>query len=202
VRYVQWVQAYTPTVPFISTPFYYYLGPGATAAQYRTRTMDMLNAYHGATAKPLNIDEFGMHMGNGWTWKDQSAWYEGFFSAVGCDHPNFYQTFAWVGGNDFPALGQCNFYGLFSEITCGGDCPSGPSCYYVWQGRPAWDILADYYRRAACLTASGGGDAAGLDAAPATAIPAFRSPTMAGTAKPLPGRRPSAAPVIACTPSS
>jgi hypothetical protein len=199
-RYAQWVSVYTPSVPFVSTPFYYYLAPGATSAQYRTRTMEMLTAYHAATTKPLNIDEFGMHMGNGWTWKDQLAWYVGFFDAVGCGTAFSYQTYAWIGGNDFPAIGQCNFYGLFSEATCGGDCVNAPAtCYYVWQGRPAWDVLSDYYRRSACLTA-------GLapDAAVSTDIPRDRSAAQGtrGTVRPFAGRRPSAAPVLACTPRS
>ena len=171
-RYAQWVDTYTPTVPFIGTPFYYYLPPGATAAQYRARTMQILNAYHAATSKPLSIDEYGMHMGNGWTWKDQLAWYQGYFDAVACGSPHLYQMFSWIAGNDFPALAQCNFYGMFSEVTCGGDCDNAPqTCYYVWQGRPAWDVLADYYTRTACLATGAVEDATAGAIPDASAIP-------------------------------
>ena len=136
----EWVDAYTPDVPYTSATFYFEHAPGVGWEKYAETVRNLITAYKSVTSRPLWIDEFGMRVCglsstvcmN--TEDDQVSYYHGFLEATASmDIPRF----AWTASNDYPfALAPIDYrFGLFSDY----DASDNPV------PRPAWNYLQFYY---------------------------------------------------------
>lgn len=133
-----WINANTPSVPYISVSIYLNLPSGSSWQSYASATSAILDAYHSVSSKPLWIDEFGKSHGTHWNLQDQNNAYSGFLGSSVCLRMNGYPKFAWVAGNDFP-YNNINWYGLVTDFY--GSTPVMSS---------TWSILSLYYRLSSC----------------------------------------------------